>query len=159
MFGKIGKEYAESIAEKVEALTLNKLDEYRPPDEDGSNKSRGKITNEKMAKVNGRRRALFIGINYKGQKNELAYVVGLSCVVLFCGYVFVLRCVALLLYLYTARNCLRSNFLHRCYSVSVILYLIHSIPSLHPSFLFRFSDLSVPILFLPHKPIHTYTID
>jgi len=72
MFGKIGKEYAESIAEKVEALTLNKLDEYRPPDEEGSSKSRGKITNEKMAKVNGRRRALFIGINYKGQKNELA---------------------------------------------------------------------------------------
>lgn len=75
MFGKIGKEYAESIAEKVEALTLNKLDEYRPPDEEGNGKSRGKITNEKMAKVNGRRRALFIGINYKGQKNELAYVV------------------------------------------------------------------------------------
>jgi hypothetical protein len=90
MLGQIGKKYAGDVANKVEELTLNALNERNPPSQDttGNNsswssggKSNNKAaiggssssnkTTEKLHKISGRRRAVFIGINYIGQKNAL----------------------------------------------------------------------------------------
>jgi hypothetical protein len=87
MLGQIGKKYAGDVANKVEELTLNALNERNPPSQDTngsgtSSSSGGKSNNkaaiggsnkttEKLHKISGRRRAVFIGINYIGQKNAL----------------------------------------------------------------------------------------
>jgi len=73
MFGQAGKKYAAAVADKLEELTLNALNEHNPQDNNNSgttSKSAGNTT-DKLHKINGRRRALFIGINYVGQKSEL----------------------------------------------------------------------------------------
>ena len=72
MFGKLGKQYAAQVADKIEEMTLDALNERRPPQEHNT-KSGGASakTTEKLHKINGRRKAVFIGINYVGQKNEL----------------------------------------------------------------------------------------
>jgi len=80
MFGQVGKKYAATVADKIEELTLNALNEHNPIDKNSNNstssssKSKSKSANnttDKLHKINGRRRALFIGINYYGEKNEL----------------------------------------------------------------------------------------
>ena len=83
MLGQLGKKYAGDVANKVEELTLKNLNErYPQQDTDTSNSSSsssnnkvlgnsGNKTTEKLHKISGRRRAVFIGINYIGQKNEL----------------------------------------------------------------------------------------
>ena len=84
MLGQLGKKYAGDVANKVEELTLKNLNEHYPQQDttDNSNSSSsssnkkvlgnsGNKTTEKLHKISGRRRAVFIGINYIGQKNEL----------------------------------------------------------------------------------------
>ena len=82
MLGQLGKKYAGDVANKVEELTLKNLNErYPQKNTDNSNSSssssnnkvlgNGNKTTEKLHKISGRRRAVFIGINYIGQKNEL----------------------------------------------------------------------------------------
>ena len=83
MLGQLGKKYAGDVANKVEELTLKNLNErYPQKNTDTSNSSSsssnkkvlgnsGNKTTEKLHKISGRRRAVFIGINYIGQKNEL----------------------------------------------------------------------------------------
>jgi hypothetical protein len=79
MLRQIGKKYADDVANKVEELTYNALNERNPQDNtsSNSNSSSNKVlggsnkTTEKLHKISGRRRAVFIGINYIGQKNEL----------------------------------------------------------------------------------------
>ena len=83
MLGQLGKKYAGDVANKVEELTLKNLNErYPQQNTDNSNSSSsssnnkvlsnsGNKTTEKLHKISGRRRAVFIGINYIGQKNEL----------------------------------------------------------------------------------------
>ena len=68
MLGKIGKKYAAQVADKVEAMTLEALNERNPQEH---NNSASEKTTEKLHMISGRRKALFIGINYVGQKNEL----------------------------------------------------------------------------------------
>ena len=80
MLGQLGKKYAGDVANKVEELTLKNLNERYPTDNSNSSSSSsnkkvlgnsGNKTTEKLHKISGRRRAVFIGINYIGQKNEL----------------------------------------------------------------------------------------
>lgn len=80
MLGQIGKKYAGDVANKVEEFTLKNLNERYPQQDTDSSSSSGnnKVlgsgsskTTEKLHKISGRRRAVFIGINYIGQKNEL----------------------------------------------------------------------------------------
>ena len=79
MLGQLGKKYAGDVANKVEELTLKNLNERYPTDNSNSSSSssknkvlgNGNKTTEKLHKISGRRRAVFIGINYIGQKNEL----------------------------------------------------------------------------------------
>ena len=65
MFGKLGKQYAAQVAEKVEAFALEKLNERNPQS------TVTEETTEKLKSISGNRKALFIGINYKGQRGEL----------------------------------------------------------------------------------------
>jgi hypothetical protein len=65
MFKKLGKQYAKEVAEKVEKMTLEALNKHNPQEVTTEE------TNEQLHKISGRRKALFIGINYVGQKNEL----------------------------------------------------------------------------------------
>ncbi|KAL3810103.1 hypothetical protein ACHAXA_010927 [Cyclostephanos tholiformis] len=63
MFGKAGKMYADQIASQLESCCGKVLTSNTP-------QSTEKAT-ETLGKVHGRRRALFVGINYFGQKGEL----------------------------------------------------------------------------------------
>ena len=63
MFGKAGKAFADQIAGHVEKALGDHLAAKTP-------QSTERAT-EKLGSVTGRRRALFIGINYFGQKGEL----------------------------------------------------------------------------------------
>lgn len=65
MFGTLGKKYAAQVAEKVEQLALQALNERNPQT------VQNEKTTEQLHKISGRRKAVFIGINYKGQKGEL----------------------------------------------------------------------------------------
>lgn len=58
MFGKLGKQYAAQVAEKIEQLALDKLNERNPQP------VHSEKTTERLHKVSGRRKAVFIGINY-----------------------------------------------------------------------------------------------
>ncbi len=63
MFGKVGKQFAGQIAGHVESAVSQHLSSKTPQSTETATESMGKIT--------GKRRALFIGINYYGQKGEL----------------------------------------------------------------------------------------
>jgi hypothetical protein len=63
MFGKLGKAHAEKIASHVQKAVNSHLNANTPQSTEQATESLGAIT--------GRRRALFIGINYYGQKGEL----------------------------------------------------------------------------------------
>lgn len=65
MFKQLGKKYAKDVAEKVEAMTLEVLNKHNPQEVTTV------TTTEQLSKISGRRKALFIGINYVGQKGEL----------------------------------------------------------------------------------------
>jgi hypothetical protein len=65
MFKLVGKKYAKEIAGKVESLTLDALNKYNPQE------ASTEEATEQLTKISGRRKALFIGINYEGQKGEL----------------------------------------------------------------------------------------
>jgi len=65
MFKQFKGKYAKEVAKQVESMTLDVLNKVNP---------QGKTeveTTEHLHKLNGRRKALFIGINYVGQKGEL----------------------------------------------------------------------------------------
>lgn len=65
MFGSLGKQFAGDIASQVQSAVSQHLEK----------KSREKGSTEKateaLGQVTGRRKALFIGINYFGQNGEL----------------------------------------------------------------------------------------
>jgi len=63
MFGNIGKQYASAIAEKVEGIVNQHFEKNAP--------SKTEKATESIGLVSGKRRALFIGINYHGQRGEL----------------------------------------------------------------------------------------
>lgn len=63
MFGTAGKKYAEQIAEQLEKACGSYLSSKAPQSTEEAT--------ERMGNVSGRRRALFIGINYVGQQGEL----------------------------------------------------------------------------------------
>mmetsp|Transcript_41764 Transcript_41764/g.87649 ORF Transcript_41764/g.87649 Transcript_41764/m.87649 type:complete len:346 (+) Transcript_41764:294-1331(+) len=63
MFGANGKKYADVIASKLEKAVGDHLSSKAPQSTESAT--------ERMGKVTGKRRALFIGINYFGQKGEL----------------------------------------------------------------------------------------
>lgn len=65
MFKLVGKKYAKEIAGKVESLTLDALNKYNPQE------ASTEEATEQLTKISGKRKALFIGINYEGQKGEL----------------------------------------------------------------------------------------
>eukprot|EP00535_Pseudo-nitzschia_heimii_P003180 CAMPEP_0197174868 /NCGR_PEP_ID=MMETSP1423-20130617/1226_1 /TAXON_ID=476441 /ORGANISM="Pseudo-nitzschia heimii, Strain UNC1101" /LENGTH=352 /DNA_ID=CAMNT_0042623869 /DNA_START=131 /DNA_END=1188 /DNA_ORIENTATION=+ len=65
MFKQLGKQFASEMADKVEALTLDALNKRNPQE------VYTEQTTENLHKINGKRKALFIGINYVGQKGEL----------------------------------------------------------------------------------------
>lgn len=65
MFGKLGKQYASQIGDAIEGIVNAKLSE-------GNDLNRtAEKPEEKLSHVNGKRRALFIGINYFGTQSEL----------------------------------------------------------------------------------------
>ncbi|CAB9520915.1 Metacaspase-1 [Seminavis robusta] len=64
MFGKTGKQYAGFISNQVENLLGDHLSKK-------GNKTSIETPTEKLGQVTGKRKALFIGINYYGQKGEL----------------------------------------------------------------------------------------
>ncbi|KAL7543760.1 hypothetical protein ACHAXR_013058 [Thalassiosira sp. AJA248-18] len=63
MFGKVGKQYAGQIADQLEKMVGQHLSANAPQSTEEAT--------EKLGKVTGKRRALFIGINYYGQNGEL----------------------------------------------------------------------------------------
>lgn len=63
MFGTSGRKYADQIASQLEKAVGQHLSSKAPQSTEEAT--------EKMGNVTGRRRALFIGINYYGQKGEL----------------------------------------------------------------------------------------
>lgn len=65
MFKQIKGKYAKEVAKQVESMTLDVLNKVNPQ---GTTQEE---TTEKLNKLSGRRKALFIGINYVGQKGEL----------------------------------------------------------------------------------------
>merc|ERR1712159_619675 len=65
MLKKLGKQYAREIAQKVEEVTLQALNEHNPQNVTTEE------TTEKLHTITGKRKALYIGINYVGQKNAL----------------------------------------------------------------------------------------
>jgi metacaspase-1 len=68
MFGKLGKQYAAQVGDAIEGLVNTKLNT-------GDNSSAANRATEKpeevLTNINGKRKALFIGINYFGTKCEL----------------------------------------------------------------------------------------
>ena len=65
MFGRLGKQYADEISAQVQQKLGEHL--FNIARENGQ----AEEANEKLGQVTGRRKALFIGINYYGQKGEL----------------------------------------------------------------------------------------
>lgn len=63
MFGKAGKQYAEQIASRLEKAVGDHLSSKAPQSTEQATETLGTVT--------GKRRALFIGINYFGQQGEL----------------------------------------------------------------------------------------
>lgn len=63
MFGKAGRQFAEQIAGQIERKVGEHLNSKSPQSTESATETMGDVT--------GRRRALFIGINYYGQKGEL----------------------------------------------------------------------------------------
>lgn len=63
MFGKAGKAYADKIAQHVEQAALKHMNSKTP--------AATEEATETLGSVSGKRKALFIGINYFGQKGEL----------------------------------------------------------------------------------------
>jgi len=63
MFGTAGKKYADQIASQLESRLQKSLTSKTPQSTEQAT--------ETLGKVHGRRRALFVGINYFGQKGEL----------------------------------------------------------------------------------------
>lgn len=63
MFGKLGKQYANEIAGHVQKAVGDRLNSNAPQSTEKATDTLGAVT--------GKRRALFIGINYYGQKGEL----------------------------------------------------------------------------------------
>jgi hypothetical protein len=63
MFGKAGKKYADQVASQLESRLQKSLTSKTPQSTEQAT--------ETLGKVHGRRRALFVGINYFGQKGEL----------------------------------------------------------------------------------------
>ena len=64
-FKKLGKTYAKEIGGMVESMALDVLNKHNPQE------ITTEETTEKLHNITGKRKALFIGINYVGQKNEL----------------------------------------------------------------------------------------
>jgi len=64
MFGKLGKQFAGQISEKIEGAVGAHLTSK-------DNGNRTEKATDALSKVHGRRKALFVGINYKGQRGEL----------------------------------------------------------------------------------------
>lgn len=65
MFKKLGKQFAGQIADQIEEMTLDALNKRNPQ------QVQTEETTDDLSKISGRRKALFIGINYVGQKGEL----------------------------------------------------------------------------------------
>lgn len=65
MLKQMGRKYAKEVADKIEAITLEALNKHNPQEVTTQE------TTEQLHKISGRRKALFIGINYVGQKGEL----------------------------------------------------------------------------------------
>ncbi len=65
MFKKLKGQYAKEVAKQVEAMTLDVLNQVNP-----QTSAEAEAT-ESLHRISGNRKALFIGINYKGQKGEL----------------------------------------------------------------------------------------
>lgn len=65
MFKKLKAQYAKEVAKQVEAMTLDVLNQVNPQE------TTEVATTESLHMISGRRKALFIGINYVGQKGEL----------------------------------------------------------------------------------------
>jgi len=63
MFDKLGKQYAGVIADKVEVAVNEHFEKNNP--------TKTEHATETIGRVSGKRRALFIGINYFGQRGEL----------------------------------------------------------------------------------------
>jgi len=63
MFGKLGKQFAAQIGDAVEDAVGQHLASKNP--------GRTEKATESLGQVTGKRKALFVGINYKGQQGEL----------------------------------------------------------------------------------------
>lgn len=68
MFGQLGRQFADQIGEKVEMACGQYLASQNGGDE---NSNRTETATESLGSITGRRKALFIGINYTGQQGEL----------------------------------------------------------------------------------------
>lgn len=72
MFGQLGKKFADQIGDKVDQACSQYLASKNGGDGiDDANANRTEKATETLSDISGRRRALFIGINYTGQKGEL----------------------------------------------------------------------------------------
>ena len=65
MFKQLQKQYAKEISKQVEKISLDVLNQVNPQ------KKTEQQTTENLGQLSGRRKALFIGINYVGQQGEL----------------------------------------------------------------------------------------
>ena len=65
MFKSLKKQYAKEISKQVEKISLDVLNQVNPQ------KKTEEQTTENLGQLSGRRKALFIGINYVGQQGEL----------------------------------------------------------------------------------------
>ena len=65
MFKQLKKQYAKEISKQVEKISLDVLNQVNPQ------KKTEEQTTENLGQLSGRRKALFIGINYVGQQGEL----------------------------------------------------------------------------------------
>eukprot|EP00588_Corethron_pennatum_P005794 CAMPEP_0194282024 /NCGR_PEP_ID=MMETSP0169-20130528/22183_1 /TAXON_ID=218684 /ORGANISM="Corethron pennatum, Strain L29A3" /LENGTH=347 /DNA_ID=CAMNT_0039027235 /DNA_START=44 /DNA_END=1087 /DNA_ORIENTATION=- len=66
MFGSLGKQFADQIGQKVEQATGQYL-----ATKNGGGTATTEQATEILGKIHGKRKALFIGINYTGQQGEL----------------------------------------------------------------------------------------
>jgi len=66
MFGKLGKKFADQIGDKVDEACGQYL-----ASKNGDGDAKIEKATETLSAISGKRKALFIGINYKGQQGEL----------------------------------------------------------------------------------------
>mmetsp|Transcript_33978 Transcript_33978/g.38668 ORF Transcript_33978/g.38668 Transcript_33978/m.38668 type:complete len:350 (+) Transcript_33978:58-1107(+) len=66
MFGELGKKFADQIGEKVDVACGQYLSS-----KNGDGDAKVEKATETLGAINGKRKALFIGINYTGQQGEL----------------------------------------------------------------------------------------